>query len=628
MNQTVSESTVVEEEKRPQPLTLKQALPPSPKKEEKKNSPMVPKRVKDALEKSKDFGEFRNNREFVFLHLFAGPSDRLGKALVNVGEKAGLKVRCRAIDIKINPRDNLKDVNNWVKVVEDIDKGEYDGFHGGYPCSSFSQLRWRPSPGMPGPVRSSESPYGLPSNTVAQQAEADTGTLRATWTVSLMERQANSMRDRGLPEQGTVENPPGTKERTEGPSWDLPEIKKVMGRMNASSVEFNTCSYMSKSKVRFFKPAKWAGKLQDMASLSRVCRCPNWVIHKPVVGAVSVEAGVYPDELCEAVAEKVVATWKRVLSLEFYRDRLETKSQEVSSLQKQWLSNENRRNKRSWEEMTSHSLPETKEPKVKLKSGEVSESVKARSSGLESTKERKEKENKFYVGGMRNPTVAVRRLWKLKDAGLQIRKAWESFIKSHPRAVRLGLDYGTLAAKFDEDIAEAWTLWLEKTLNAKPKDGIRIKDNAKLWQAWEELSGDPEKWIPTWIEEGVPLGMSREIPVSDVFPPSTNLNAEEDHAPELEFLQGVENYKSFTDNPDDAQVEVDRYLKEGYAVLIDKAEAEKKFTLGTVSKLALIVKTKPDGSKKRRVVIDLRRSGGNALATCPEHLVYSHEFKM
>ena len=423
--------------------------------------------------------------------------------------------------------------------------------------------------------------------------------------------------------------PPGSKERTEGPSWDLPEIKKVMGRMNASSVEFNTCSYMSKSKVRFFKPAKWAGKLQDMAALSRVCRCPNWVIHKPVVGAVSVEAGVYRDELCEAVAEKVVATWKRVLSLEFYRDRLETKSQEVSSLQKQWLSNENRRNKRSWEEMTSHSLPETKEPKTKLKAGEVSESVKARSSGFESTKERKEKENKFYVGGMRNPTVAVRRLWKLKDAGLQIRKAWESFIKSHPKAVKLGLDYGTLAAKFDEDIAEAWTLWLEKTLNAKPKDGVRIKDNlqfksplnAKLWQAWEEVSGDPEKWIPTWIEEGVPLGMSKEIPVSDVFPPSTNLNAEEEHAPELEFLQGIENYKSFTDNPDDAQAEVDRYLKEGYAILIDKAEAERKFTLGTVSKLALIVKTKPDGSKKRRVVIDLRRSGGNALATCPERLV-------
>eukprot|EP00972_Heterocapsa_arctica_P011748 1720701-Heterocapsa_arctica.AAC.1 len=32
-------------------------------------------------------------------------------------------------------------------------RGEVDGAHAGYPCSSFSRLRFRPMPGMLGPVR-------------------------------------------------------------------------------------------------------------------------------------------------------------------------------------------------------------------------------------------------------------------------------------------------------------------------------------------------------------------------------------------------------------------------------------------------------------------------------------------
>lgn len=404
----------------------------------------------------------------------------------------------------------------------------------------------------------------------------------------MMERQAESMKERGLPEISTVENPPGSAEKYECPSWELPEIKTIMGRMKASEVEFNTCAYMTRSKTRFFKPAKWAGKLQDMGSLSRVCRCPNWVTHTPVVGAVSVQAGVYPDELCESVAERIIATWKRILSLEFYRHLVETKGHEISSLQKQWLANEDRRSKRSWETMTKNTLPEMKEPKAKLQAGEVAESVHARAMGPATKKERKEQEDKFFVGGMRNPTQSVRRLWKLKSTGQAIKRAWDDYVKRSPHIVKLGFDYGTNEAQFDEAVAAEWKAELEKILKVKPKEGVRIRDNlqfksplnAELWEAWERESGDPEKWIGPWAEEGVPLGMAKPIPCSGVFPPSMNVGGEEDFVPEVEYQQGVVNYKSFTDNPQDAEEEVRRYVAEGFAVLIDKQVAAKRFNTG------------------------------------------------
>ena len=45
------------------------------------------------------------------------------------------------------------------------------------------------------------------------------------------------------------------------------------------------------------------------------------------------------------------------------------------------------------------------------------------------------------------------------------------------------------------------------------------------------------------------------------------------------------------------------------------------FGTGTVSKLALIVKEKGDGAIKRRIIIDLLRSGGNDRAKVPERIV-------
>ena len=101
--------------------------------------------------------EYLAERTFTFLHHFAGPVDNLGAAVKEESEKLGLKVSIVSVD-EANG-DNLLDSEPYVTHLGEAREGHLDGYHSGFPCSSFSVLRWRDSPGMPGPVRSSESPY-------------------------------------------------------------------------------------------------------------------------------------------------------------------------------------------------------------------------------------------------------------------------------------------------------------------------------------------------------------------------------------------------------------------------------------------------------------------------------------
>ena len=81
------------------------------------------------------------------------------------------------------------------------------------------------------------------------------------------------------------------------------------------------------------------------------------------------------------------------------------------------------------------------------------------------------------------------------------------------------------------------------------------------------------------------------------------------------------NYASMEENAEDAKIEVARYEREGYVQRISKEAGLKKYQGGTISRLGLVLKVKENGERKRRVVIDLRRSGGNSKSKLPERLV-------
>ena len=596
------------------------------------NKHWVPARVKKVLEESQTFDQFRRNRKFRYLHLFSGEEDQLAIALKVEAQKQMLEIHVESLDRKRDKELNLTDPKVFDDIDATVDEGEWDGIHSGFPCSSFSRVRWRDATGGAPPVRSKDHIYGLPGNTISQQAEADRGTLMASRSAWIHKKQIASSRKRGIPEVSTMENPPGSE--NSGSAWDLPEMQQVVNETKSSEVEFHTCAYMS-SRERWYKPSRWTGKLEDLTGLARVCRCPNWVKHVPVIGKTQTEAaGAYPPELASEVAKRIVATWKRILNLEWWRHRIEVGESEVSELQKKWLANEEKRRKRLYEEkepIYQNSLSASKKAKLVAKATEANEQETDKlpsSSWKESKREFRERENDFYIGGMRNPAVSVSRLNVVRSVGKRITEEWKRFSKEHPRVLAVASAYGSRQAELDKELLAKWKGELKKILEVKEQDGITLKSNLtfqspldpEMWDGWRRTARDPEQHIVQWIREGVPLGMEEEIPSSDgIFPPVAEQETMEDKM-DMDVLEDLRNYESVESQKDEAAIEIDRYLSKGFCKVLPTEVIQQLFPDGTASRLALILKEKPDGSTKRRIVIDLKRSNGNNRSQVPERL--------
>lgn len=131
--------------------------------------------------------------------------------------------------------------------------------------------------------------------------------------------------------------------------------------------------------------------------------------------------------------------------------------------------------------------------------------------------------------------------------------------------------------------------------------------------------------VPRWLQHGVPLGIEEPIEVCGIFP---TMESEEELNPtgekDSDLLMAkaeIKNYKSVEEDIEGAEIELTRYEKEKYLRRIPEEEARALAKQGTVSKLGMVVKTKDSGEVKRRIVIDLRRSGGNSKSKLPEKLV-------
>ena len=79
--------------------------------------------------------------------------------------------------------------------------------------------------------------------------------------------------------------------------------------------------------MKWFKPGKFAGRLDGLPSLGRKCGCPAGFGHQQLVGKeLTDKAAEYPVELCLEYAKLVVKAWKRTLDLEWVATRSPTRS--------------------------------------------------------------------------------------------------------------------------------------------------------------------------------------------------------------------------------------------------------------------------------------------------------------
>ena len=240
-----------------------------------------------------------------------------------------------------------------------------------------------------------------------------------------------------------------------------------------------------------------------------------------------------------------------------------------------------------------------------------------------------------FVGGMRDPFKVMTGRSTALSLGIRLRAAWEAFERKHPKASQIAETYGTPDCEFNATLVQEWKSTMKKILGAKAPPTLKIKPrwqyvsplDPELLEAWIAKSSDPDVVLPGWIRNGAPLGIEKEIETKGIFPKNTddsNLDFQsgvelEDAAAQLSRGE-VSNYSSVLDNIEDAKIELQRYRQEGYLADVPKSVVTEEMAHGTISRLGLIIKEKPEGVK-RRIILDLRRSGGNKKARLPEKLV-------
>ena len=425
----------------------------------------LPDRIKRALQESKSFDDYRQERVLRYLHVYSGPEDVLGKAIKLEAEKERLRCEITSLDKLLDKNTDMGDAGHHKSLCQEVKEGSYDGLHAGFPCGSFSVARWSKNPGPP-PVRSSAEIYGLSENPPERQAEADRGTIMAAQSGWLMEAQVEADKERRVPSAATIENPPGDDKC--GPAWELPEIKQPLEKVGAAKVPFNTCAFQQRLKVRHFKPAMWAGKLEGLSSFVR--RCPAWIVHEPSIGkSKTVKAGRYSEELCEAVAKLVVAGWKRTVKLEFWRFQAARQEKAVSALQHKWLMNEKRRFDKPQEVKESDKKFSNCLTRA-LAAENVEKEYIPSSSRRSSNKEVKEMQNQEAIGGMRNPSRAVARLHMVREVGEQLRREWNAYELEEWDIVDVACAYGSEEAKFLESRVEEWERRVIKVCQMREED--------------------------------------------------------------------------------------------------------------------------------------------------------------
>ena len=149
-----------------------------------------------------------------------------------------------------------------------------------------------------------------------------------------------------------------------------------------------------------------------------------------------------------------------------------------------------------------------------------------------------------------------------------------------------------------------------------------------LWKALLTAAQDPEQEVlPRWMEQGFPLGIVCDIDYTKVFPKTDGdtaaVTASRIEGVVLEDHMGdLENYKSFKDSSDKAQLLLDEMVDKGRATVLHTWE-EVCNTFGPeaqLTKVGCLVKLKEDGAVKSRLIFDGRRSGVNGRITCRERV--------
>ena len=395
--------------------------------------------------------EFLRHRVFRFLHYYAGKEDPLGKAIVAEAKRRSMVVQVTSCE-KEEGVDLLRS-EPYKTHCRQAEGGRWDGFHSGFPCTSFSRLRWREMEGYPGPCRSKDHPYGLPANTKSLQQECDEGTVHASRSVFLGKLIMDSRTEKTIKPAVTLENPPPSSLPQHLSAWELPEIESFVKKYELSVAHFATCKYQLDIEVgeRFLKPQTFKGSLMGLTGLSGTCICGSGAKHKPIVGKeLSAASASYPKALCSAYARLLLDHFEKLGALEYFKNRALVAERELKA-QKERRALKRRRDdedegevikttaqSKSKSKATTPVDQETEDASLVWKGGDNRHGM------LGSDRSKKGDPALLnFVGGMKDPAKVVAGMPALQALGLRIMGAWDRFIKNHRAALETAEAYGT-----------------------------------------------------------------------------------------------------------------------------------------------------------------------------------------
>ena len=520
----------------------------------------------------------------VFQELFAGAA----------GLTEAIRNKCKDWVTARDPHDELygSDLGKeeeFLEMVDEPPEDTPDWKHLAPPCRTFTKARRDDEHGRCKQLRSEGKPEGF------GDPQAEEANVLADRTVAICEKQDD------LGKFFSVENPEGSY------LWELASFRRLAKRKGVELVTLHQCAYGGpyRKPTNLLTNAPWL-------KVGRKCEEAIPHSHTPLVGRVwsyklnqevwlTSEAAEYPTGLCEAWAEQWLA----------------------------WI-------KEQGNPVMTEPLGMTKKGKFQNKL--VREELTDRQGGQGGSKKQvREEANHNCMGGMRNPRKAIERMHKWQAWGQVARGALDEALSMSPGFLklvgRLGAEMlpaeATAAAKVLKEGGRLAAKLIIKQMGLPSSVLDEVGPSGWRWQLMQEMgkaSMDPDVDVPQWFKGATPLGINKTIPSRGVFPETEVTKAQLEAAKHLadrgDELHITCNYSSFEDNKEDSKEELARLEKEGHLEVIGPwAKVIERWPDAIGTKLATLVKAREDGTRKIRFIVDMRRSGVNALAEAGERIV-------
>jgi len=251
------------------------------------------------------------------------------------------------------------------------------------------------------------------------------------------------------------------------------------------------------------------------------------------------------------------------------------------------------------------------------------------------------------IGGLRRTARSVAKLPGVTLAGAKLGKELDGYLDGKPEITTFILDLidegqkvvhdestgscdrcssgckGCKLKEITEEVRTVISTYLEAEDTEPVNDGNGMSTELRpgIFEAWRRASGDPETEVENWLRTGAPCGLTE-------FPKNTGVFAAADAQEETTDPSDIldENpilHATKVDEDEDALKELMGYVNKGYVKVFDSVKEACEFVGGALvlSDLVIVEKARPDGTIKRRVILNCKSSGVSKASTKSEKAV-------